>query len=129
MFCVESGDLFSFVAGKDERDAAKEYIFFRIMRLRGATLGEEVIVRVDYRGKKLAVFKTEEILSSFASQHLLRWQKIGDRIHFLRTHIPRRSRFEAWQDIYRKGEPMKKLKKCHWIAQGYRRNPVTGEML
>lgn len=127
MFCVESGDLFCFVGGKDERDAALSYIT-RIMSVKNATLGETIIVREDYRGKKLVTFSTENLLLPLADPLYLRFQKEGGRIRFTKVPIPRRSCFEAWQGIHRKDEPMVRLKKCHWIARGLVKNPVTGNL-
>lgn len=126
-FCVESGDLFSFVRGKDERDAAKEFIS-RIMGIKNATLGETIIVREDYRRKKLATFKTEDLLSPYSDRPELRFQKLGNQIYFTKTPFSRSSRFEAWQGVYRKGTPMMRLEKCHWIAKGLTKNPITGEL-
>ena len=125
VFCVESGDLFSFVRGKDEQDVAQWFILL-IMRIKGATLGETIVVREDYRRKKLAEFTTEKLLSSFSDRFDLRFRKEGGRILFTKVPIPRSSRFEAWQYVYRKGEPMMRLGKCHWIARGLTKNPITG---
>lgn len=127
VFCVESGDLFSFVGGKDEQDAAKGFVV-RILGIKGATLGETVVVREDYRGKKLAEFTTESLISMFPGLADTRFKKENGRIHFTKVPIPRRSRFEAWQGVYRKGEPMMRLKKCHWIARGLTKNPISGEL-
>jgi len=88
VFCVESGDLFSFCGGEDERDAAQEFVF-RIMRIRDATLGETVIVRKDYRGKKLATFNAEDLLSRFSDRPDFKFQKVGGRIYFIKTPIPK----------------------------------------
>ena len=123
-FCIESGDLFSFVGGKNEEDAAKWFIF-KIIRIRDATLGETIIVREDYQGKKLATFKTEDLL---LDQSRLKFQKEGNRIHFTRTPFPRSSRAEAWQGVFHKGESMMQIGKCHWIAEGLTKNPITGEL-
>ncbi len=127
VFCVESGDLFSFVGGKNERDAARLYTF-RIMRIKGATLGETVIVREDYRGKKLATFKTEDLLAPFSDRPGLKFQKENGRICFTKVPGSRSSRFEAWQGVFRKGESLFRLGKCHWIARGLTKNPVTGDL-
>ncbi len=124
-FCVESGDLFSFVCDKDEQNAAQQFVF-RIMGINGATLGETVVVREDYRRKKLAIFNTEDILSHFSDRPDLKFKKLGDLIYFTRTPSPRSSRFEAWQGVFRKGESMMRLEKCHWIARGLTKNPITG---
>lgn len=127
LFYVESGDFFSFTAGKDEWDAAREFVF-KIIRIKDATLGDTVIVRKDYRRKKLATFKAEDLISSFPGLSDIKLSKIGSRIFFSKVPIPRSSRFEVWQGVYRKGEPMMRLKKCHWIARGLTKNPVTGEI-
>ena len=99
VFCIESGDLFSFCGGKDKRNAAQEFVF-RIMRIRGATLGETVIVREDYRGKKLATFNTEDLLSRFSDRSYLKFQKLGDRIHFTKVPVSRSSCFFSFWIIY-----------------------------
>ena len=127
VFCIESGDFFSFVGGKDKQDAAQHFVF-RIMGIKGATLGESVVVREDYRAKKLATFNTEDLLSPFSDCPDLKFQKFGDRIHFTKVPVSRSSRFEAWQGVFHKGEPMMRLKKCHWIARGLTKNPVTGNL-
>ncbi len=123
VFCVESGDFFSFVGGKGEQDAAQQFVF-RIMQIRDATLGETVVVREDYRRKKLATFNTEDILSPFSDRPDLKFRKLGDRIHFTKVPVSRSSRFEAWQGVFRKGESMMRLKKCHWMARGLTKNPA-----
>lgn len=127
VFCVESGYLFSFVGGKDEQDAAKWFVA-RILGIRGAALGETVVVREDYRGKRLAEFTIENIISLWPGLADVRFRKESSRIHFTKVPIPRRSRFEAWQGVFRKGESMMRLKKCRWIARGLTKNPVTGEL-
>lgn len=127
VFCVESGDLFSFAGGKDEQDAAKSFVA-RILGIKGAALGETVVVREDYRGKKLAEFTTENLISLWPGLADVRFKKENGRINFAKVPIPRRSRFEAWQGVFRKDESMMRLKKCHWIARGLTKNPVTGEL-
>ncbi|MEK7191971.1 MAG: hypothetical protein AAB646_00445 [Patescibacteria group bacterium] len=125
VFCVESGDLFSFVGGKNEQDAAKWFVA-RILGIKGATLGETVVVREDYRGKKLSEFATENLILLWPGLADVRFRKEGGRLYFTKVPIPRRSRFEAWQGVFRKGESMMRLKKCHWIARGLTKNPVIG---
>ena len=126
-FCVESGNFFSFVRGKNERDAAQSFVF-RIMRIKDAVLGETVVVREDYRRKKLATFNTEDLLSPFSDRPDLKFRKENGQIQFMRVPVSRSSRFESWQGVFRKGESMMRLKKCHWIARGLTKNPVNGEM-
>lgn len=123
-FCVESGDFFSFLYGEDEQDAAKWFVV-RILGIKDATLGETVVVRGDYRGKKLAEFPTENLISLWPGLTDIKFRKENDLIHFTKVPILRSSRFEAWQGVFRKGESMMRLKKCHWIASGLTKNPVT----
>jgi len=123
-YCVESGDLLTFVGGKDERDAALSFVF-RIMSIKGATLGETVVVREDHRGKQLAKFTTEDLLSPFSDRPDIKLRKEKGRILFTKVPIPRRSCFEAWQGVFRKDEPLVRLRKCHWIARGFVKNPIS----
>ena len=124
VFCVESDYFFSFVGGKDEQDAGKNFVA-RILGIKDATLGETVIVREDYRGKKLAEFTAENLISLWPGLVDVKLRKENGRIHFVKVPIPRRSRFEAWQGVFHKSEPMMRIKKCHWITRGLTKNPVT----
>lgn len=91
-------------------------------------MAKRVIVREDYRGKKLAEFNTENLISLWPGLADIKFRKEGGRIHFTKVPIPRSSRFEAWQGVFRKGEPMMRIKKCHWIARGQTKNPITREL-
>lgn len=127
MFYVESGDLFSFNTGSDGQDAAKNFVA-KILGIRGATFGEMIVVKTDYRGKTLARFTTESIFSLWPGLVDMKFEKKEGRIHIKKSCISRSSRFVDWQRVFRKGEPMMRIKKCHWIAKGITKNPITGVM-
>jgi len=103
-FCVESGEYLTFEVAKNLREAA-EYHILNIIGAKGATLGRDIIIRNDYRGKVLKTFDSKRFL-----QKLQRTKRPG--IQFCQNEdgvidfspLRRRgigsSKSEAWQNIF-----------------------------
>lgn len=125
LHCVESGELRSFIGGRDARDAAMNFIM-KVHHIKGVTVGEDVVVKDDYEGKTEAAFKLQDLLVPFSSYRDYKIRREGDRIRFT---MARGARFEFWQGVYRIDEPLMSLGNGRWIASGITKSPATGEML
>lgn len=127
-WCVRSGDFFGFFCDKSPEEVAKQYVF-AIMRVKGGTLGPEIIVQEDYQGKVAAIFDTEEFLNKIRSGNEFLGSKIKFEISevnlvtFSKAPFGRRSGDDDWQNFYWIHEPMFDAGNGRWIAQGFRMNP------